>query len=41
MPIGLALIDKVLVSVKTLIADRALWFGIDRLCALVRADIDS
>ena len=40
-PIGLALIDLVLVSVQTLIADRAHWFDVDRLRARVMVDIDS
>ena len=43
VPIGLVLIDYMLVSVLTLIADKIVpiaWFGIDRLQACVRVDID-
>ncbi len=36
MLIGLALIDYVLLSVWTIIAGHAHWFGIDRLRACVR-----
>ena len=35
MSIDLALIDKCFCPSKTLIADRAHWYGVDRLCAYV------
>ena len=41
MPIGLVLINYMLIFLQTLIADSANFFGIDRLFACVHVDIDS